>query len=203
MMPIVPEITIDAGFKFTKEQFHRRINKSIDLIKTSLQKELVLRGYELKIYPKNYADLSLDNAQDKCMEEAILEFLKPLPITGISFQETHTNKQEKVYSLKDFSPENYDPLVSKSLACKSFMSGDIDTVLYLNVKSHIARRGFLAALSEESALDLKLRLISFKEKTIIFSFERNYERSDLLSEFQTQQAIEDILKNVPVKLQLH
>ena len=199
MMPVVPEITIDAGFKFTKEKFHETMSKSIELIKTSLRKEFTLRGYKLDVYPKNYPDLSVDNSQDKCAKEAVLEFLKPVPTTGISFHETQISKQEKVYSLKDFSPENYDPLVTKSLECKSFMPDYMDTVLYLNVRSHIARRGFLASLSESSTIGLKLRLISFKEKAIIFSFERNYERSDLLSEFKTSEAVEDILKNIPVR----
>ena len=69
LMPVVPEITIDAGFKFTKEKFHERMSKSIELIKTSLRKEFTLRGYELEVYPGNYSDLSMDNSRDKCAKK--------------------------------------------------------------------------------------------------------------------------------------
>ncbi len=203
IMPIATEVKIDSKFEITKEQLREGINDSLTAALKTFHDEFYKRGYEVEFYPKPFAHLDKNDANENCIRKAIFQFMKPQTTTSLfSVQSKKQSDQSKFYEVgvKNFSPEDYDPLVTKTLACSTAFSSASDTVIYSSLKSNIAARALFGGLKEDSVLELNLKIIDLTSKEIIYSYGKSFSESDVLSKKKVIQAIKDFLKEVPVRL---
>ncbi len=199
VMPIAVETTMDPGFELTQKEIQARIKKNLRLTRKTIEKELTQKGYSVEECGKDFEDLDLKDQQAVFIRDAVLEYMRPNNLSSLSLKQNKIDNQSTVYRIQGFTPEDFNPLVRKSLACRTSMGEQTDTVLYLKIKNHIAKRGFLGALQEESTMGIDLQLINFKENEIIFSYAHSYFNSDLFSPRKSQEAIADILKVIPIR----
>ena len=203
IMPIASEIKIDSKFNTSKENLRAEISDSIALALKTFQDEFAKRGYEVEVYPKSFAYLDKNNADENCLRAAIFQFMKPTAATSLfNVQSKRQTDQSKSYDVgvKNFSPEDYDPLVTKTLACKPVFSPQTDAIIYSSLKSNIAPRGMFGGLKEDSILELNLKIIDLSGKEIIYSYTKSFLESDILSKAKVVEAVKDFLKEVPVRL---
>lgn len=199
VMPIVSEATIDAKFHIIREELQKQIRNSLQSITETIALELTERGYGVSTHNKLFKELNLNQPQEKLLHEAVLEFIKPDENSGFNLKPEE--KDGMTFSLvNNFSPESHSPLVEKTAACKESIPADTDTVLFLSVKSHIAKRSFFGSVTEKSYVRLELGLINFKENEMIFLYERTYTQVDLFTTKKLREAVNDIIQNIPVKL---
>ena len=216
LMPIVTEATIDSDMRLTHQRLQLKVDTSQKKIKEFLHTQLVKKGYGVGEYSKKFNDLDSRNNNDRKIKDAIRKFLNPSDRKGNTMEDvikyflehatiTNTDDEGNTKIIKkgvqdQDTEESIDPLISKTLAVQEFLPPDTDTVLYLHIKSHIAKRGFLNSLTDDSSVYIKMKLISISEKEIIFSGRTNRGKSDVLHWKSLRNSLMSVLDQIPVKL---
>lgn len=203
IMPIASEVKIDSKVEISKEKLRQDINDSLSEALKTFQDEFSRRGYEVDVHPKAFVQLDKNHADENCLREAIFQFMRPkttAPLLHVQTRKQLDQSQSYEVGVRNFSPEDYDPLVSKTSACTTAFSPQADTIIYSSLKSIIAPRGVFGGLKEDSTLTLNLKIIDLAHKEIIYSYEKTFSASDILSKKHVAQAVKDFLKEVPVRL---
>lgn len=223
IMPVVTEVTIDSGLKVKAAELREKLMETKIRISALLKDELSKRGYGVTGYDKEFSALDSDVHADQLMKSAVQEFLHPTGLTGGSSDTgteivrsliesifssgnmTVTDKHGKKIELipadrKPSELKETPPLVTKTLEAQSLMPKDVDTVMYIYIKSYIARRGLFYSITENSFADVEIKIISLPKGEIIFSDKEGEVKTDILDWKSFKDNIANILARIPVKL---
>ena len=222
IMPVVTEVTIDSGLKMTADDLREQLLETKIRISTLLKNELSKRGYGVKGYEKEFSALDSALPADQLIKSAVQEFLRPAgPGSGpgdagavivqsliesifTSGTVTVTDKHGKKFELnqpveKIETPQEPDPLIAKTLEAQSLFPPEVDTVMYIYIKSYIAKRGLFYSITENSFADVEIRMVSLLKKEIIFADREGEVKTDILDWKSFKDNIANILARIPVK----
>ncbi|MGE0266997.1 MAG: hypothetical protein AB7S78_00895 [Candidatus Omnitrophota bacterium] len=223
IMPVVTEVTIDSGLKITASDLRERLMDTKIRISVLLKDELSKRGYGVKAYEKEFSALDSNVAEDQLVKSAVQEFLHPsgsinqtndagaaivqslIESIFASGNMTVTDKHGKKIELlqpavQSSGPKEPDPLITKTLEARSLIPPDVDTVMYIYIKSYIAKRGLFYSITENSFADVEIKMISLPKGEIIFSDKEGEVKTDILDWKSFKDNIANILARIPVKL---
>lgn len=219
IMPVVTEVTIDSGLKIPANDLREQIMETKIRISSLLKDELLKRGYGVKGYEKEFSALDSTIPEDQLVKSAVQEFLRPLHnpdengaevvqslIESIfaSGKVTMTDKHGKRFELEQPTdeavvPQGPDPLITKTLEAKSLIPSDVDTVMYIYIKSYIAKRGLFYSITENSFADVEIKMINLQKGEVIFADKEGEVKTDILDWKSFKDNIANILARIPVK----
>jgi len=219
VMPIVTEVTLDVGYDISRENLTAMIKESKENIKNMLQEEFTKRGYKIAGYSQEFQSLDSENESDQLAILAIKEFLHPTGIdsdedSGKEFfkllfgnmgvKDANGNiKTLKELNKDDEKDEKPSPLVLRTIDMKPVIPKNIDTVMYLEVKSFIARRGLWKSLQEKSTVTVIMKMVGVTEEKIVFSYTASQKNSDILDWQSFKKIFADVINKIPVKLDVN
>lgn len=221
IMPVVTEVTVDSSFEISREKLQIDIREAKEKIKHTLKSELAKRGYAVGGYSKEFHKLDKNKHSDNLIRAGVEEFLhskgsdldgpaealieallKEVFLKGdFTVTDQDGNKRKIKKEEMEKITESIDSLVARTLDAKEVFPENIDTVLYMEIKSFIAKRGLWKSLQEKSTVNIRLKLINISKKKIVFSYQTSHGRSDILHWRSFEKALTEALDKIPVKLE--
>jgi len=206
---ILDSVGIDKAYlaKAKKKQhIQSRVNNSIFLIRNGVKNNLEQKGYIFRDSNRLLSDLNPELENEKLMAEVIQlasgyqKIESPLrgevtPNLQGEKSQSQTFDLEEVFS--DGESENI--FVKKALEYASKYPTKGDTLMFLHVQSFVGKRLLGFGVTGKSTVTFKIVLLSLKWEKVIFSFQRTYEKTDLLTTKKMMRGLEAILDNIPVR----
>lgn len=201
IMPIAEEITIDSDLKTPADKLQTQLKEARQLAKDIIREQFEKRGYLVSGYSKDFSNLDKNDPQDELIRQAIFEFLTPSKIKpAASDQDKEEKDIIRLFLESSATQIDEQSLVDKTIACFAIFPQDTDTVMFIKIRSHIAKKTFWNSNKEDNTLRISIKMLSLSKKEPVLSYSRSYESQNILDKKQLESALKDILKNIPVKL---
>lgn len=195
VMPIAQEVTLDANSKVTLKELRLKLEGSRERISSTLKEEFEKRGYAITISNKKPSELDRNIDSERAMDDAIKTFLIP-PGKQKTTGTVKTKTGEEGYVVA--GPVPYKGLVDMTLSLKPLLPKAIDTVLFLNINSHIGSGRFSS--KSRSHIKIEGRLIHLPSAETIASVKREFENRTIINKRDVSFVIKDMLEEFPVRL---
>ncbi|MBZ0166228.1 MAG: hypothetical protein K8I00_05420 [Candidatus Omnitrophica bacterium] len=223
VMPVVFEVTLDGNQKLTAVQLREQLGRSKHRVMQLLVDELTKRGYDVATYGKGYSDLDYTIPADYRMKEALKEYLHPTNKSenfGDSGSGIVESMLRAIFSSADITvsdrdgnkgkiqtkqavakgPPGPDPLMMKIKQLDGIIPSRYDTVLFVHIRSHIAKRGLFYNLREESTGRVDMTMINYMKEEYIFKDTQREVKTDILHWKSFKDNVANVLARIPLKL---
>ncbi len=218
-MPIFTEVTIDSGLKISSSELNDRLMNTKIRINALLKYELAKRGYGVKEFEKEFSDLNNEIPNDEIIKNAVLEFVsqasqtthqgkstQPLvnslfPSENLIIDDSNGKKIELISGEFGASKKkNVNALVAKTLDAKNLFPAEIDTIMYIYIKSYVAKRGISYSITDNSFTDVEIKIINLTKEEVVFSDKEGEVKTDILDWTSFKDNIANVLVRIPAKL---
>lgn len=201
-LPILESINIDAIYLAKEKKKQHIVSKAaeaISLIQREIKNNLEQKGYKINVSNKRFSKLNPQIEQEKVMRDAIALATEYVKVTGPDI-DIYTD-DKKINLAETFGNTGQDKsLVEKTNNLVFQMSIDADTIMYVYVKTFIAKRFWGLWTTDKSYITFKIDMVNLKKGKVILSFQRTYDRADLLTTKEMLQGLNNILNKIPLRI---
>lgn len=207
VMPVATEVTLDESSRLDRNRLKSGLQTSRTRIKEVLDAELTRRGYSITGFCKDFDKLEESAPNERILREAVQVFVASASsqktteqLVGIIQSILANPKADGEASRTNTVEQASQPLVSRSREARGAYPTTTDSVLYVFVKSHVARRSFFGHPTKDSTLYIKMELVYLSEQKLVFSSAEQFPEADLLDASSLKQSLSKALSKIPVRL---